>query len=201
MRELSSGLENQNVALRKKRPYLSKRRGPIHIGKDCQIDSTATIIGPTTIGDGVFIGPNVTIMAGYIGDHAVLEPSCTIWFGVLGTRSSLLTNRNLVMSCVMNDSIINTDIRFSIVGNNSFLGAGSIITDLILRNDESDLKENLKMVRVLVGEEIANSGYYVLGPAIGNRVKIGSGVIVYPGRLIKSGSLILPDQGYNIVDR
>jgi len=108
---------------------------------------------------------------------------------------------NLVMSCVMNDSIINTDIRFSIVGNNSFLGAGSIITDLILRNDESDLKANLKMVKVLVGEEIVDSGYYVLGPAIGNRVKIGSGVIVYPGRLIKSGSLILPDQGYNIVDR
>lgn len=202
MRQLSTGLENQNLVLGKKRSYLSKRRGPIRIGRDCQIDPAATIIGPATIGDGVFIGPNVTIMAGHIGDHAVLEPGCTIWFGVLGARSSLLANRNLVMSCVMNDSIINTDIRFSIVGNNSFLGAGSIITDLILRNaDESDFKSNLTMVKVLIGEEIANSGYYVLGPAIGNRVKIGSGVIVYPGRLIKSGSLILPDQGYNIVDR
>jgi acetyltransferase-like isoleucine patch superfamily enzyme len=202
MRQLSTGLENQNVALRKKRSYLSKHRGPIHVGRDCQIDPTATIIGPTTIGDGVFIGPNVTIMAGHISDHAVLEPSCTIWFGALGARSSLLANRNLVMSCVMNDSIINTDIRFSIIGNNSFLGAGSIITDLILRNaDESDPKVNPTMVKVLVGKEIVNSGYYVLGPAIGNRVKIGSGVIVYPGRLIKSGSLILPDQGYNIVDK
>jgi acetyltransferase-like isoleucine patch superfamily enzyme len=202
MRELSTGLENQNVALRKKRSYLSNRRGSIHVGRDCQIDPTATIIGPTTIGDGVVIGPNVTIMAGHIGDHAVLEPSCTIWFGVLGARSSLLANKSLVMSCVMNDSIINTDIRFSIVGNNSFLGAGSIITDLILKNaDESDFRANLTMVKVLVGEEIVNSGYYVLGPAIGNRVKIGSGVIVYPGRMIKSGSLILPGQGYNIVDR
>ena len=94
----------------------------------------------------------------------------------------------------MNDSIINTNIRFSIVGNNSFLGSGSIITDLILRNaDESDPKVNQAMVKVLVGKEIVNSGYYVPGPAIGNRVKIGSGVIVYPGRMIKSGSLILPD--------
>jgi len=202
MRELSAGLENQNVALGKKRSYLSKRRGPINIGRDCQIDPTATIIGPTTIGDGVVIGPNVTIMAGHIGDHSVLEPSCTIWFGVLGARSSLLANRNLIMSCVMNDSIINTDIRYSIVGNNSFLGAGSIITDLILRNaDDSDIKVNPTMVKVLIGEEIVSSGYYVLGPAIGNRVKIGSGVIVYPGRLIKSGSLILPDKGYTIVDR
>lgn len=202
MRKLSTGLENQNVALRKNRSYLSKRRDPIRVGRDCQIDPTATIIGPTTIGDGVVIGPNVTIMAGHIGDHAVLEPSCTIWFGVLGARSSLLASRNLVMSCVMNDSIINTDIRFSIVGNSSFLGAGSIITDLILRSaDESDPGVNPTMVKVLVGKEIVNSGYYVLGPAIGNRVKIGSGVIVYPGRLIKSGSLILPGQGYNIVDR
>lgn len=211
MREISTGFENQNLALRKKRSYKRsyspKSRGPIRIGRDCQIDPAATIIGPTTIGDGVVIGPNVTIMAGHIGDHAVLEPSCTIWFGVLGARTSLLANRNLVMSCVMNDSVINTDIRFSIIGNNSFLGAGSIITDLILRNtDENDPRVTSEMVKVLAGEEIVNSGYYVLGPAIGNRVKIGSGVIIYPGRMIKSGSLILPGQGYNdkgytIVDR
>lgn len=204
MREISTDPENQNesLSLRKKRSYLSKRRGQIHIGRDCQIDPAATIIGPTTIGDGVVIGPNVTIMAGHIGDHAVLEPSCTIWFGVLGARSSLLASRNLVMSCVMNDSVINADIRFSIIGNNSFLGAGSIITDLILRNtDENDPKVTSEMVKVLAGEEIVDSGYYVLGPAIGNRVKIGSGVIIYPGRMIKSGSLILPNQGYTIVDR
>jgi UDP-N-acetylglucosamine diphosphorylase / glucose-1-phosphate thymidylyltransferase / UDP-N-acetylgalactosamine diphosphorylase / glucosamine-1-phosphate N-acetyltransferase / galactosamine-1-phosphate N-acetyltransferase len=53
-------------------------------------------------------------------------------------------------------------------------------------------------VKVLVGDELVNSGYYVLGPAIGNRVKIGSGVIVYPGRMIKSDSVILPDHGYNV---
>lgn len=141
-------------------------------------------------------------MAGNIGDHAVLEPGCTIRFGVLGAQSSLLANRNLVMNCVMNDPVINAYIRFSIVGNNSFPGAGSILTDLILKNtDECDFKTNLKMVKVLAGDEIVDSGYYVLGPAIGNRVKIGSGVIVYPGRLVKPGSLILPDKGYNIVDR
>jgi UDP-N-acetylglucosamine diphosphorylase / glucose-1-phosphate thymidylyltransferase / UDP-N-acetylgalactosamine diphosphorylase / glucosamine-1-phosphate N-acetyltransferase / galactosamine-1-phosphate N-acetyltransferase len=202
MYQLCTVLENKNTELRKMSSDSVKRRGPINIGKDCQIDPTATIIGPTTIGDGVVIGPNVTIIAGHIGDYAVLEPSCTIWFGVLGARSSLLANRNLIMSCVMNDSIINTDIRFSIVGNNSFLGAGSVITDCILRNaDESDPNVNSTMVKVLAGKEIVNSGYYVLGPAIGNRVKIGSGVIVYPGRMIKSGSLILPGQGYNVVDR
>jgi acetyltransferase-like isoleucine patch superfamily enzyme len=200
--QLSAEIQNKNVVPRKIPSYLSKRRGPIHIGRDCQIDPTATIIGPTTIGDGVVIGPNVTVAAGYIGDHAVLEPSCTVWFGILGARSSLLANRNIIMSCVMNDSIINSDIRFSIVGSHSFLGAGSHITDCILRNaDEGDPKMNAPMVKVLIGKEIVNSGYYILGPAIGNRVKIGSGVIIYPGRVIKSGSLILPNQGYNIVDR
>ncbi|BAW30488.1 hypothetical protein MTHERMMSTA1_04950 [Methanosarcina thermophila MST-A1] len=102
----------------------------------------------------------------------------------------------------MNNSVINTDIRYSIVGNHSFLGAGSLITDCILKNaDEGDPKINLHMVKVLAGKEIVNSGYYILGPAMGNRVKIGSGVIIYPGRVIKSGSIILPDQGYNIIDR
>jgi len=102
----------------------------------------------------------------------------------------------------MNDSVINTDIRYSIVGNHSFLGGGSHITDCILRNaDEGDPKINPQMVKVLAGKEIVNSGYYILGPAIGNRVKIGAGVIVYPGRMIKSDSIILPGQGCNIIDR
>jgi len=70
------------------------------------------------------------------------------------------------MSYVTDSSIINTDIRFSIVENNSFLGAGLIITDLILRNDDqSDTKLNSMMVKVLVGKGIVNSGYYVLGLA------------------------------------
>lgn len=182
--------------------YLSKQRGPILIGKNCQIDPTATIIGPTTIGDGVIIGPNVTIASGCIGDQAVLEPNSIVWLGVLGARSSLLTNRNIVMSCVMSNSIINADIRFSIVGNHSFLGAGSHITDCILRNDEeSEQKMNSQMVRVLAGDKLVNSGYYILGPAIGNRVKIGSGTIIYPGRMIESDSLILPNQGYNIINK
>jgi NDP-sugar pyrophosphorylase family protein len=205
--EINIGIENQNLLYRNMQSSISKRRDSIQIGKNCQIDPTATIIGPTTIGDEVFIGPNVTIEAAHIGDNAVLEPGCTIWFGVLGARSCLLANRSMVMSCVMSDSIVNTDLRFSIVGNNSFLGAGSHITDCILRNaNQEELKTNdpkmdSPMVKVLAGEEIIDSGYYVLGPAIGNRVKIGSGIIIYPGRMIKSDSLILPKEGFYIIDK
>jgi UDP-N-acetylglucosamine diphosphorylase / glucose-1-phosphate thymidylyltransferase / UDP-N-acetylgalactosamine diphosphorylase / glucosamine-1-phosphate N-acetyltransferase / galactosamine-1-phosphate N-acetyltransferase len=202
IRQLNSGYEDQNLLFRKTLSTSSKHRGQIHIGRGCQIDPTATIIGPATIGNGVFIGPNVTIVAAHIGDYAVLEPGCTVWFGVLGARSSLLANRNIVMSCIMSDSIINTDIRYSIVGSHSFLGAGSHITDCILKNaEEGEPKMNLPMVKVLVGKEIVNSGYYVLGPAIGNRVKIGSGVIIYPGRMIKSDSIILPKEGCHIIDK
>jgi len=205
--ETNTRIEIRNLPLGKKQSSPSRRCGPIKIGKNCRIDPTATIIGPTAIGDEVFIGPNVTIEAAYIGDNAVLEPGCTIWFGVLGARSSLLANRSMVMSCVMSDSIVNTDLRFSIVGNNSFLGAGSHITDCILRNaNEDELKTNdpkmdSPMVKVLAGEEIIDSGYYVLGPAIGNRVKIGSGIIIYPGRMIKSDSLILAKEGFYIIDK
>ncbi|MGB9928542.1 MAG: DapH/DapD/GlmU-related protein [Methanosarcina sp.] len=207
IRQLNTEIGNQNLSFKKTLSQTIRNRGPIKIGRDCQIDPTATIIGPTTIGDGVFIGPNVTVVAAYIGDNAVLEPGCTFWFGVLGARSSLLANRNLVMSCVMNDSIINTDIRFSIVGSNSFLGTGTHITDCILRNANEDelgmnnSKINSPMVKVLVDDEIVNSGYYVLGPAIGNRVKIGSGIIIYPGRMIKSDSLLLPKEGDYIIDK
>jgi NDP-sugar pyrophosphorylase family protein len=197
VRQLDIGSEKRSATLRKILSYLSKRRGPVNIGKDCQIDPTATIIGPTTIGDGVIIGPNVTVIAGCIGDHALLEPNSLIWFGVLGARSSLLANRNIVMSCVMSNSVINADIRFSIVGNYSFLGGGAHITDCVLRkaDEGGDPKMNLRMVKVFAGDELVNSGYRVLGPAIGNRVKIGSGAIIYPGRMIKSDSVILPYQG------
>jgi UDP-N-acetylglucosamine diphosphorylase / glucose-1-phosphate thymidylyltransferase / UDP-N-acetylgalactosamine diphosphorylase / glucosamine-1-phosphate N-acetyltransferase / galactosamine-1-phosphate N-acetyltransferase len=202
-RQRGIGFEYWNISmLLRILPHLSKRRGLIQIGKGCQIDSTAIIIGPTTIGDGVVIGPNVTIAVGNIGNHAVLEPNCTVWLGVLGERSSLLANRSLILSCVMGDSIINTDVRFSIVGNHSFLAGGSYLSDRLLSHtDEGDPWMNAPMVKVLAGEEIVNSGYYILGPAIGNRVRIGSGVIIYPGRMINSGSLILPEQGPLIVNK
>jgi acetyltransferase-like isoleucine patch superfamily enzyme len=196
-------LENESsIMQRNKTPRFGKQRGPISIGKNCQIDPTATILGPTTIGDGVAIGPNVTVAAACIGNDAILEPNCTVWLGVLGERSSLLTNRSIVMSCVMNDSIINTDVRFSIVGNHSFLASGSHFSDRLLSYaDEGDVEMNAPMVKVLVGEQVVNSGYYILGPAIGNRVRIGAGVIIYPGRMIKSNSLILPERGQYVVSK
>jgi ADP-glucose pyrophosphorylase len=49
----------------------------------------------------------------------------------------------------MNDSIINTDVRFYIVGNRAFLGSGSHITDCILRND-LNLTEVINLHSVLL---------------------------------------------------
>jgi hypothetical protein len=68
-RQLDIVSENRSAMLKKIISYLSKHRGPIRVGKDCQIDPTAAIIGPTTIGDGVIIGPNVTCSGMYWGSR------------------------------------------------------------------------------------------------------------------------------------
>lgn len=194
-RQLQGVLKSQNnIDPRGARRHIFKCRGIVHIGANCQIDPTATIIGPTTIGDGVTIGPNVTIAVAHIGNHAVLEPNCTVWLGVLGERSSLLAHNTIVMSCVMNDSIINTNVRFSIVGNKSFLGGGVYLTDRLLSEiHDGDPQMKAPIVKVLANGELVDSGYYILGPCIGNRVRIGSGVIIYPGRMVQSDSLLLAE--------
>jgi acetyltransferase-like isoleucine patch superfamily enzyme len=203
-RQLDVRLKSRDKADAKKASrYMLNRRGLVRVGANCQIDPTATIIGPTIIGDGVVIGPNATIAAAHIGNHAILEPHCSIWLGVLGERSSLLAHNTIVMSCVMSDSIINTHVRFSMVGNESFVAGGAHFTDRLLNEvHNGDPQMKAPMVKVFADGELVDSGYYVLGPCLGNRVRIGSGIIIYPGRVVQSGSLLIAkESNQHIVDK
>ncbi len=54
------------------------------IGPGCEIDSSATIIGPAEIGPGCRIGGNCTVARSVLLENVVLEPGCTVTDSLLG---------------------------------------------------------------------------------------------------------------------
>jgi hypothetical protein len=97
------------------------------------------------------------------------------------------------MSSMMDNSMIaqNTTLQLAVVGRNTFIGANTVFTDFHLESgdEESLTREQLRsrrIIKTLHRGQLAEVGMPVLGSAIGHNCKIGSGFVIYPGRMIGS---------------
>ncbi len=76
-------------------------KGLVSVGKDTVIRSNSYIAGPTVIGAGCEIGPNVCILsATSIGDNVVISPFSMIKNSVIGN------DVNIGPGCIIQDSVI-----------------------------------------------------------------------------------------------
>lgn len=172
----------------------------IIIGKNCRIDPSAIIIGPTIIGDNVNIEGNCCVSASVIGDDSFIGQGCNIRLSVIGERVVFpaASGGSCFWSVVNRESLINSAIRFSVIGKNVFIGNGALLTDRTLKNEKKEYSSNVsfkgRSVKVFFNNDLYDSGYWVLGPAIGNNSKIGSGVLVYPGRAVAPNSIIYSNE-------
>jgi hypothetical protein len=92
-------------------------------------------------------------------------------------------------------------LQMTVVGRNTFIGAGNIFTDFHLLNRPIRTHHQWKGMDK---PELVDVGLPVLGSAVGHNVKIGSGFVIYPARLIDSNTVLLysaPDAaiGHNVV--
>jgi UDP-N-acetylglucosamine diphosphorylase / glucose-1-phosphate thymidylyltransferase / UDP-N-acetylgalactosamine diphosphorylase / glucosamine-1-phosphate N-acetyltransferase / galactosamine-1-phosphate N-acetyltransferase len=169
-------------------------RDLIFVGKNCQIDPTATLIGPTILGENVIVGPGAYIVSSVIGQNSVIGENCHIRLSVIGkdTTFPAVTGSSTLWSVVLDGALICSLLRFSVVGQDVFIGAGVWTTDRILKDKEEspDISYGGSCVRVLHDKKVSDSGYWVLGSAIGNRSKLGTGTIILPGRTIWPDSVI-----------
>lgn len=182
-----------NDSLRGSKP-LQSIRDLVLIGDNCQIDPTAIIIGPTILGDEVIVEPNASVVASVVGKGSVIGQSSNVRLSVVGERTTFPPpSSSALWSVVLGDALINNRLRFSVVGQGAFIGGAVWITDRVLGNkaqEEPDDTYGGHSVRVRDGQRFADSGYWVLGAAIGNRSKLGSGLVIYPGRTIPADSVI-----------
>ncbi|MBO9372294.1 MAG: multidrug transporter [Chloroflexus sp.] len=174
------------------RNHFLASRALVKVGKRCSIDPTAIIHGPTVIGDDVYIGPGVVIANSYIGNNVNIMQGSQIMLSVVSDRCFLPFNAGLFMTVLMENSMVaqNSTLQLCVVGRNTFIGANNVFTDFNLQG------EPIKIIHEGVPVEV---NMPVLGSAVGHNVKLGSGFVVYPGRMIESNAVIIFDNEQNLI--
>lgn len=155
----------------------------VQMGKNCSIDPSAVIQGPSIIGDNVTIGPGAVVGNCIIGNNVNIQQGCQLFLSVVGDRTFLPFRAAIFMSVLMEDCLIaqNTCIQMCVVGRGTFIGAGNTFTDFNLVP---------RPIRTHFGGHLEDTGMPVLGGAVGHNVRIGSGMIVFPARMIESDTVL-----------
>lgn len=167
----------------------------VTIGKNCTIDPSAVIQGPTIIGDNVTIGPGAVISNCFIGNNVNIGQGCQCMLSVISDNTFLPFRAATFMSIMMENSILaqNTCIQMCVIGRNSFVGAGSTFTDFNLL--PTPLKvENADGILERIGQ-------VVLGGCVGHNCRLGSGLIIYPARMIESDVVLFAQPSRRVIKK
>jgi carbonic anhydrase/acetyltransferase-like protein (isoleucine patch superfamily) len=167
----------------------------VRIGRNCTIDPSAVITGPTSIGDNCTIGAGVVIDNCTIGDNVNISQGCQLLLSTIGDGAFLPFRASLFMTSLMEHAIVaqNTCLQLCVIGRRTFIGAGSTFTDYNLlpapiraMNADLDLRE---------------SSAPVLGGCVGHNCRIGSGMVIYPARTIESDVVLFASPERRVIDR
>jgi acetyltransferase-like isoleucine patch superfamily enzyme len=167
----------------------------VKVGKNCVINPSATISGPTTIGDNVHIDAGAVIDNCIIGNNVNVSQDVQLMLSVVGDGTFLPFRAALFNTTVMENSMIaqNTCLQMCVVGRNTFIGAGSTFTDYNLIPAP---------IRALDGNGKLNfANRPVIGSAVGHNCRLGSGMIVYPARTIESDVVLAASRDRRVIDR
>lgn len=169
--------------------------GVVKVGKNCVIDPTAVIHGPTTIGDNVTINAGAVIENCIIGDNVNVSQGCQVMLSVVGDATFLPFRASLFMTTLMDNSMVaqNTCLQMCVVGRNAFIGAGNTFTDFNLLSDTIKARDGRGA--------LSPSNQMVLGGCVGHNCRIGSGLIIYPARMIESDVVLVASNERRIIDR
>jgi len=167
----------------------------VQIGRNCVIDPSAVIHGPTVIGDNVTIGAGVVVDNCIIGDNVNISQGNQLLLSVVGDGTFLPFLASIFMTTLMEHSMVAqlTCLQMCVVGRNSFVGAGNIFTDFNLLSADIKARDGTGKLKP--------SNRPVLGSCVGHNVRIGSGMILYPARTIESDVVIVASKERRVVDR
>ncbi len=94
----------------------------------------------------------------------------------------------------MENSLVaqNTCLQMSVVGRNTFIGAGSTWTDFNLLSSPIKARDG--------NGKLCNSKRPVLGGCVGHNCRIGAGMIIYPARTIESDVVLFATKERRVID-
>ncbi|MBC7814587.1 MAG: multidrug transporter [Burkholderiales bacterium] len=168
----------------------------VRVGKNTVIHPSAEISGPTTIGDNCFIGPGVVIDNCTIGDHVTIDQGCQLMLSTIGNNCFLPFRAALYLTAVMESTIIaqNACLQMCVIGRNSFVGAGNTFTDFNLVAQKPIRAAN-------INGDLESIGQIVLGGAVGHNCRVGSGMVIFPGRMIESDVVLVASPQRRVISR
>jgi carbonic anhydrase/acetyltransferase-like protein (isoleucine patch superfamily) len=174
---------------------LLESSGAVTIGRNCVIDPSAVIHGPTTIGDNVTVGAGAVIENCIIGNNVNVSQGCQLMLSVVGDGTFLPFRASLFMTSVMDNSMVaqNTCLQMCVVGRNSFIGAGSTFTDFNLLPTAIRARD--------ASGALKPSNRPVLGSCVGHNCRLGAGMLVFPARMIESDVVLFASKGLRIIDK
>jgi carbonic anhydrase/acetyltransferase-like protein (isoleucine patch superfamily) len=167
----------------------------VRVGRNCVIDPSAVIHGPTTIGDNVTVGAGAVIENCIIGDNVNVSQGCQLMLSVVGDGTFLPFRAALFMTTVMDNSMVaqNTCLQMCVIGRNTFIGAGSTFTDFNLLSAPIKARAANGMLHP--------SNRPVLGGCVGHNCRLGAGMLVFPARMIESDVVLISSKERRIIDR
>lgn len=170
--------------------------GAVEIGRDCSIDPSAIIRGPAKIGNRVSIGAGAIIDNCTIGNDVNIDAGCTLFQSVVGNNCFLPFRASLYLTTVMESTIIaqNTCLQMCVLGRNSFVGAGNTFTDFNLVAQKPIRAANRY-------GDLQQLNQVVLGGAVGHNCRVGSGMVVFPGRMIESDTVLIASPQRRVISR
>ncbi len=167
----------------------------VKIGKNCVIDPSAIIKGPTTIGDNVTINAGAVIDNSIIGNNVNVSQGVQVMLSVVGDGTFLPFRAALFMTTIMEDSMVaqNTCLQMCVIGKRTFVGAGSTWTDYNLIPAPIRARDG--------NGKLGLSNRPVMGGCVGHNCRIGAGMIIYPARTIESDVVLAASKERRMIDR
>jgi NDP-sugar pyrophosphorylase family protein len=153
-----------------------------------------TVESGAHLADSVFVAEGATVLSGayiegpsYIGEGSSVGPNCYI-----RPCTSIGRNVRVGNACEVKNSILMDNVHMghlsyvgdSIIGEGCNLGAGTITANL--RFDE-------KPVKMIVKDELVDTGSPKMGVVMGDNAKTGIGALLMPGVKIGCNSWIRPN--------
>jgi carbonic anhydrase/acetyltransferase-like protein (isoleucine patch superfamily) len=169
-------------AMIERRQVLSTSRLVV-VGQNTNINPTARIQGPTFIGDNCYIGPGVVVQNSVIGNNVNLQQGSQVMLSVVSDNCFLPFRAAVFMSTLMERCIVaqNACLQLCVLGRGTFVGAGTTFTDFNLIP---------KPILTMQDGRLEPTGSTVLGGCAGHNCRIGAGLVVYPGRVIESDTVL-----------
>lgn len=167
----------------------------VRVGRNCSIDPSVVLRGPTYIGNNVSIGPGAVVDVAIIGNNVSIGTGGQVHLSVVSDRCFLPFRAALFTTVMMADSMLaqNTCLQFCSVGRNTFIGAGNTFTDFSLVPS--------KPIRAIYEGKPRETGMPVLGSCVGHNCFIGSGMVVHPARAIESDVVLFASPERRVISR